>query len=1010
LSLLEHGGEAACALDADFRCVYLNAAAERLLRKGRAALLAKTLWHDFPGEGASGLAESFRRAASTNAPADFRIHWPPLDASLDVRFRPTPGGAAVYFSAVSDQPRGPADNWERLRLITDSLPALISYVDRDLRYQFSNSAYGEWFDVKPEAMLGKTIPELLDKTLFESRRPFIERALRGERLQFDADTPHKSLGVRHTEMTYVPDIRGGEIRGFYVLVHDITDRARTEEAHREGERRLRLALSATRMGIWERDFRTDTLHFSPEAFEVLGMPWREVPPRPDDLWSMVHPGDAQNLRDSLADLLRDGSGFARDLRVIRPDGAVRWARSHGILLRDERGQPARMIGTIQDVTARKDEEDQLRRSEQTLRESRERLRVALAAAELGTWRLDLNTHLAVHDEGMNRLIGLDPVESEVSSDQFISLVHPDDRANFDAALRRALADRGTYLAEFRIVRPDGATRWIREQGKVLCDDGGPRWLAGASVDITDRKRAEQAVREANQRMMAVVDASPLAVMALDLHGTVLLWNPAAERMLGWTADEAIGRFTPAVPDDQAEGVREIIRRSLAGNLAAGLEVRRRRKDGSVFDAALWTARLLDDAGKPIAVLGILADITERKHAEVALEQARAEAVAARAVAEAANQSKDQFLAVLSHELRTPLAPVVMTVAGLELDRSLSQEVRDDLAMIRRNVELETKLIDDLLDVTRIVNGKLRLQHQPTDVHALVGSVTGILGSDLRSKRLHLHTELAALEATVAGDAARLQQVIWNLLKNAIKFTPDGGNVAVRTWNPSPRTFALEVSDDGIGIDPAALPRLFQAFEQAEQSITRQFGGLGLGLAISKALVELHGGAIRADSSGRGRGATFAIELPTVGAVERVINPIQPTAGAAHAAGHDHVRVLLVEDHPDTLRTLKRLLEKMGYRVTPAASASAALNILATEPVDVLVSDIGLPDFTGHELMRKVRAINKRLPGIAVSGFGRDADLKNSHDAGFLTHITKPVDVQQLDAAIRSAVRRAAPAT
>jgi PAS domain S-box-containing protein len=762
------------------------------------------------------------------------------------------------------------------------------------------------------------------------------------------------------------------------------------------------------MGIWERDLVTGAVYWSPEAFEVMGLPPDE-PVRREVFFDLVHPEDRPALDANLERVVREGSDFHWDFRVRRRDGRVRWLSNHGRVLRGPGGEPLKLIGTVQDVTRRKEEDAALRDSEHTQRESRERLRAALAAAEMGTWRLDLRAGTATRDAGMNRMLGLPAEDSNEPADSFFALVHPDDRTAVEAAVRRAVDDRGTYLAEFRVVRPDGSVRWLREQGKVVCESSGagesePASMTGASVDISDRKRAEQAVRESNRRMAAVMDASPLAVMAVDPRGTVLLWNPTCERVFGWSAEEAVGRFLPIVPDHDLDSVRDTLRRTVAGQPVVGLEVRRRRKDGSEFDAALWTSRLDGDDGKPFAVLGILADISERKQAEATLEQARRDAESARAAAEAANRSKDQFLAVLSHELRTPLTPVVMTLAGLELDRSLSQDVRDDLAMIRRNVELETRLIDDLLDVTRITHGKLRLHPQPTNVHALVESVVDILRSEIRGKRIELRCDLAAADAVVSGDAARLQQVIWNLVKNAIKFAPDGGRVSVRTVNAAPRTLDLEVGDDGIGIEPAALPRLFNAFEQAEQSVTRQFGGLGLGLAISKALVELHGGTIRAESGGRGRGATFTVGLPTVGAIERLVSQIQaPAAMGAGSAGRRPVRVLLVEDHPDTLRTMKRLLEKMGYQVMPAGSAAAALKVLASEPVDVLVSDIGLPDATGHELMRKVRATHD-VPGIAVSGFGMDADLKNSREAGFTTHITKPIDLKQLDVAIRSAVR------
>ena len=885
LSLLERSSEAFVAFDRDWRYVYVNGQAERMVRRPRAELIGRTIWQLFPGAADAPFAADLRRAMDQKVAAEFRAHWPPLDAWFDVRACPSEEGLTVSFHNVTQQvatEQALKQSWDHIRLITDNLPALIGYVDRGLHYRFANQAYGEWFDVPPEQMVGRTIPGLLGHELFEVRRPFIDRALRGERVRFDAPTRHRALGLRDTDVSYVPDVDpGGEVRGFYVLVHDVTDHRRAEGA--------------------------------------------------------------------------------------------------------------------------------LRASERAALESGERLRCALEAAEMGTWRLDFETNFATRDAGMSRILGLPPHDATEPAEAFFASAHPDDRAAVQAAFRRAVADCGTYLAEFRVVRPDGTTRWIRDQGRVFCEGDAPGappdYMTGATVDITDRKRAEQAVREANQRMLAVIDASPLAVMAVDPKGTVMLWNPAAQRMFGWGADEAVGKFLPAVPEDQHDAARDILRRSLAGDPVAGLEVRRCRKDGTSFDAALWTSRLTSDAGEPIACLGILADVTERKQDEAALEGARRDAEAARAAAESANRAKDQFLAVLSHELRTPLTPVVMTLAGLELDRSLSQEVRDDLAMIRRNVELETRLIDDLLDVTRITHGKLRLHPQPTNVHSLVEAVLEILDSEVRGKRIRLAVELWAGDAMVSGDAGRLQQVIWNLVKNATKFAPEGGRVRVRTANPSPRTMALEVSDDGIGIDPAALPRLFNAFEQAEQSVTRQFGGLGLGLAISKALVDLHGGSVRAHSDGRGRGATFTVELPTVGAVEKLVNRLHPPGRAApRGAGRGKpVRVLLVEDHADTLRTLKRLLERLGYDVRPAASAAAALNVLASEPVDVLISDIGLPDATGHDLMRKVRTSHD-VPGIAVSGFGMDADVKNSREAGFIMHITKPIDLKQLDAAIRTALK------
>jgi PAS domain S-box-containing protein len=1006
LSLLEHSTEAFVALDRRWHCLYVNAQAERLLRRGRDQLVGRPLWDSFPGGEGTPFAAELRRAVADNVTVDFRAHWPAPDAWFDARACPSAEGLAVYLRDVTAQvatERALREGWDHVRLITDSVPALIGYVDRDGRYRFANAAYREWLGVAPEQVVGRTIADLLGPEAFEHRRPYVERALGGERVRFDGPTPHHTLGVRDCDVYYVPDAAGGEVRGFYVLVHDMTEHRRAERALRASESRLARAQRIAGLGDWELDWVTREVYWSPEMYRLCGVPPETHVPTVEAFMASVPEEDRTRMRLALERALSAGTSYHVDHRIVLPDGSVRLVSEQAEIVRDESGRPLRVVGTMLDVTGRA-------AAEAALRESRERLRAALAAAEMGTWRLDVRGGAATRDAEMSRLLGLPPEEASETADEFFSRVHPDDRAAVEAAARRAVADRGTYFAEFRVVRPDGTVRWLREQGKVLCEPGPsgrpePVSITGASVDVSDRKRAEQAVRDANQRMATVMNASPLAVMAVDLQGNVLIWNPTAERMLGWSADEAVGRFLPLVPPEDAEQALAVLRRTVEGHPVAGLESRRRRKDGSTFDAALWTSRLDGEDGRPFAVLGILADVTERRQAEAALEQARREAEAARAAAEAASSAKDQFLAVLSHELRTPLTPVVMTLAGLELDRSLSQDVRDDLAMIRRNVELETRLIDDLLDVTRITHGKLRLHPQPTNVHALVESALDILRSEFRGKRIELACDLRAADSVVSGDAARLQQVVWNLVRNAIKFAPERGHVSVRTANPTPRTLALEVGDDGIGIEPAALPRLFNAFEQAEQTVTRQFGGLGLGLAISRALVELHGGTIRAHSAGRGRGATFTVELPTVGAIERLVSRLPPVAGAAGPARDSPppVRVLLVEDHPDTLRTLKRLLEKMGYHVIPASSAAAALSALSSESVDVLVSDIGLPDATGHELMRQVRR-DHDLPGIAVSGYGMDSDLKNSHDAGFFMHITKPVDVKQLDAAIRTAVR------
>jgi signal transduction histidine kinase/ActR/RegA family two-component response regulator len=384
-------------------------------------------------------------------------------------------------------------------------------------------------------------------------------------------------------------------------------------------------------------------------------------------------------------------------------------------------------------------------------------------------------------------------------------------------------------------------------------------------------------------------------------------------------------------------------------------------------------------------------LADRERQEKALKEARESA-------EAASRAKDQFLAVLSHELRTPLSPVVLTVEAMEENPQLPRSMREDLAMVRRNVQLEAKLIDDLLDLSRVSTGKLRLQVELVSIHDILTCVWDVCRQELEAKEIDFQIFPLAASDRVIGDSARLQQVFWNLVKNAVKFTPRGKQILVRTENPAPGRIRVRVLDDGVGIEPTVLPRLFNAFEQGNPAVTRQFGGLGLGLAIAKAVVDLHGGTICAESEGHGKGASFIVELNTTTAAfslsrQPVWNQPQHSNGKA--------RVLLVEDHSDTARVLSQLLANQGYHVKTAGTVASALKIAEGELFDVLVSDIGLPDATGYELMQQLRQrCGLKIKGIALSGFGMDSDMQRGRDAGFDDHLVKPVNATQLAAAIQ----------
>jgi PAS domain S-box-containing protein len=402
-------------------------------------------------------------------------------------------------------------------------------------------------------------------------------------------------------------------------------------------------------------------------------------------------------------------------------------------------------------------------------------------------------------------------------------------------------------------------------------------------------------------------------------------------------------------------------------------------DGRVFERY---SKLQQIDNRTVGRVWTFRDITERKRAAERLEAAKTDA-------EKASKAKDDFLAVLSHELRTPLTPALAAASYLAEHENLLPEFREELTAIWRNVQLEARLIDDLLDLTRITRGKIELRHEPVDAHRSLRDALQIVSKDILDKEIELEIELNAVRRFVWADPVRIQQVLWNLINNAAKFTNKKGRIAIRTLNEGDR-FVFEIQDSGIGIDPEKQRHIFKAFEQGDPSISRQFGGLGLGLAISKTLLDLHGGTISVHSRGKNMGASFKVVLDAVDAPA----PVSSAHNGREPGLPRSLRVLIVDDHADTRRILSRLLIKCGHKVDTVESARDALKILNTQRFDALISDIGLPDTSGYELVREAKR-RQPLNGIALSGFGTEDDIRRSMEAGFDYHLTKPVNFQDL---------------
>jgi len=517
-------------------------------------------------------------------------------------------------------------------------------------------------------------------------------------------------------------------------------------------------------------------------------------------------------------------------------------------------------------------------------------------------------------------------------------------------------------------------------------------------ELIEIKRTLELSRD---RYADLYDFAPIAYLTLDKAGIIEEINLTGAALLGMERVRIVGTpFVLYVEGADQQRFMEHLRRCRqagGGNVEqVRSELRLVGRAGRAFDAQLLSQRAEEDWNGRYSYRTAISDLTELRQVEEEKRELAMKEQKARAGAEA----KDRFMAILSHELRTPLTPVLAAVSALLERSNVSRSDRPILEMIRRNIELEARLIEDLLDVTRITRNKLQLRVGDVDMHAAIRDVLEMCAQEAHAKGLKVSSELRARKAFVRGDPARLRQVIWNLLKNAIKFTPAGGLVVVRTSNPSANRLSLQMMDTGIGIQAGMLGKLFSAFEQDEMD-RRRYGGLGLGLTISKALVEAHEGAISASSGGKGRGATFTVELPAM-AVEAGAEPVKLTE--KRDGKPQKLRILLVEDHGDTAQILGKLLEGEGHQVRIATNVGDALKLSNEGPMDLIISDLGLPDGSGYDLMTQVRPqLPQPVPAIALSGYGAEADVKRSRECGFNEHITKPVDFGRLLRAIEQVV-------
>ncbi|MGH9874837.1 MAG: PAS domain-containing hybrid sensor histidine kinase/response regulator [Pyrinomonadaceae bacterium] len=698
----------------------------------------------------------------------------------------------------------------------------------------------------------------------------------------------------------------------------------------------------------------------------------------------------------------------------------------------------------------------------------------LNASVEGILAFDRDFRYTAWNRGMERISGLksDEVLGKCAFDLFPFIKETGE----DNCLRAALSGKSVTSENRPYAVPEtGRAGFFKAYYSPLLDQQN-QIVGGIAVvhDITERKRVEEEAQEAHQRLAFHVDNSPLAVIEWDSDFRVSRWSASAERLYGWTADEVLGKHVGEwhfVFDEDVDAVAQVTNRQRVGVELLGVQRNRNyTKDGAVLYCEWYNSVLHDENGKLVSVLSLVLDVTDRKLAEEERAELLARERDLRRRAEEADRLKDEFLATLSHELRTPLTSILgwaTLIRNGEVDRV--ENLDRALEIIERNARSQARLIDDLLDVSRIITGNLQLDVRPLNLEPIVRIAIDALRPAADAKGIKIEIALDSSSCLVRGDPNRLRQVIWNLLMNGIKFTPRGGRVSLRLECSNAQASSppgasgslssyvrLTVSDTGDGITAEFLPYVFHRFRQEEGSISRKAGGLGLGLAVVRHLVELHGGTVSAESAGPGKGSVFTVDLPlatdrrdndlleagkeengferrsTDGerVSEEVVRSairssgsepgrVDSAANAPAARPLAGVRVLLVEDDDDSRDLLSLILSRHGAEVISMASSTEALDSYIQKTPDVVISDIGMSDVDGYELIRKLRmlpvqgsllpgapdSLPELIPAIALTGYATIKDRDRALAAGYQLHLAKPVEPDELVVAIRNLIDR-----
>jgi PAS domain S-box-containing protein len=709
--------------------------------------------------------------------------------------------------------------------------------------------------------------------------------------------------------------------------------------------------------------------------EAVGMPLTEV-------FTIVNEFTRQPVEHPVSKVLREGRivGLANHTSLVRRDGTSTAIEDSAAPIRDRTGKVTGTVMVFHDVTAQRNAEAALSASEVRFRTIFNQAAVGIAVTDLTGRVIQANQKFA---EVFGYSIG------ELQQRTFLDLTHPSDLPAAQDCLRRLVSQESTdVVLERRCIRKDGATIWALSTITLVKDPAGrPQHLIGIVEDITERKLAE----EAQSRLVAVITSSDDAIISMTLDGVLLSWNGGAQRMYGYTADEMIGRTTRAlIPSDRLGEEPSILERIRRGERIEHYETIRKRKDGEALNVSIVVSPIEDSRGRIIGASKITRDITQSKRIEAELRET--------------DRLKDEFLATLAHELRNPLAPIRQAALISQSDAATEAQKRWSHGVISRQVQHMSLLLDDLLDISRITRGTLDLRLEDTELADILEAAVETARPIIDAKRHTFTIEAPDESVQFMADPLRLAQILSNLLTNAAKYTDPEGRIQLRVVCDR-QDICFVVKDSGIGIPAEALKNIFEMFSQVKSAQDRSEGGLGIGLSLTKGLVDLHGGTIEARSGGLGLGSEFIVHLPR----RKLKLNAEPATPSTHRAQPVRRCVLLADDNRDAAESLAMLLEMDGHDVHVVHDGRAALSAFTAFKPDIALIDIGMPGLNGYEVARLIRrdALGQSLTLVALTGWGQERDKDQALAAGFNHHFTKPVEPDRISEIMRSLSPRSA---